>query len=199
MSADIDIDFGRRDDILRHIKHTPARKLHQGKPERHNSGVYVQPIPYDPMLDASSLHYKIADERGYFKIDFLNVSVYQHIKDEAHYQALLAKEPPWERLSDPKFVEQIIHIANYPSQLQFTMPDSIPRMAMFLSILRPGKKHLQGKSWKEIRETVWLKDDGDQYSFRHSHAIAYATLVGLHMNIVDELEKSTCPPSDGQE
>ena len=198
MSADIDIDFANRTDILQHIKHTSARKLHQGKPERHNSGVYVQPIPYDPMLDASAIHYKVADERGYFKIDFLNVSVYQHIRDAAHYEELLAREPPWHRLNDPKFTEQIIHIANYSTQLQYTMPDTIPRMAMFLSILRPGKKHLQGLSWKEIAKTVWLKDDNEVYSFKHAHAVAYAVLVGLHMNLVDEHEKSICPPSDGQ-
>jgi len=186
MSADIDIDFANRLDILQHIKHTPARKLHKEKPERHNSGVYVQPIPYDPMLDASALHFKDADERGYFKIDFLNVSVYQHIKDEAHYQEMLARTPPWERLKEPEFVEQIIHIANYPRQVAQCMPDTIPRMAMFLSVLRPGKKHLMGKPWKEIAETVWDKDD-ENYTFKMSHAIAYSHLVVLHMNIVDTM------------
>ena len=114
MSADIDIDFANRDDILNLIKHTPARKLHKGKPERHNSGAYVQPIPYDPMLGCSALHFKEADRRGYYKLDFLNVSVYQHIKDQKQYDELLAMEPPWERLAEKEFVEQIIHIANYP-------------------------------------------------------------------------------------
>jgi hypothetical protein len=197
MSADIDIDFANRDDILQHIKHTSARKLHKGTPERHNSGVYVQPIPYDPMLDASALHFKDADERGYFKIDFLNVSVYQHIKDEEHYKELLEREPPWHRLKEKEFVEQIIHISNYPHQIATMMPDSIPRMAMFLSVLRPGKKHLLGRPWKEIAETVWEKTDDDTYAFKHSHSIAYATLVALHMNIVDTMSSSL--PSDGQE
>ena len=189
--ADIDIDFGNREDILQHIKHTSARKLNREKPERHNSGIYVQPIPYDPMLDASSLHFKEADERGYFKIDLLNVSVYQHIKDPAHYEELLAREPPWERLKEKEFVEQIIHISNYPYQVAQAMPNTIPQMAMFLSILRPAKKHLIGKPWKEIAETVWLKDDDDAYSFKHAHAIAYAHLVALHMNIVDEHEQKS--------
>jgi len=132
------------------------------------------------------LHFKDADERGYFKIDFLNVSVYQHIKDEAHYQEMLARTPPWERLKEPEFVEQIIHIANYPRQVAQCMPDTIPRMAMFLSVLRPGKKHLMGKPWKEIAETVWDKDD-ENYTFKMSHAIAYSHLVVLHMNIVDTM------------
>lgn len=188
MSADIDIDFSNRDDILQHIRHVSARKLHQGKPERHNSGVYVQPIPFDPTLDASALHFKDADERGYFKIDFLNVSVYQHIKDAEHYQAMLDRPIPWHRLNEAAFVEQIIHISNYPRQVAECMPDTIPRMAMFLSALRPAKKHLLGKPWAEIAETVWIKDE-DEYSFRHSHAVAYAVLVGLHMNLIVEAEE----------
>ena len=196
MSADIDIDFGNRDDILEHIKHVSARKTHRGEPERHNSGVYVQPIPYDPMLDASALHYKEADERGYFKIDFLNVSVYQHIRDEEHYQELLNREPPWHRLNEPEFVKEIIHIGNNPDLVRRCMPDSIPRMAMFIAALRPAKRHLLGKPWKEIAETIWEKTDNDDYAFKQSHSISYAVLVALHMNIVDTL---TCPPSDVQE
>ena len=186
MSADIDIDFGNRDDILQHIKHVSARKTTMGKPERHNSGVYVQPIPYDPMIDASSLHFKEADDRGYFKIDFLNVSVYQHIRDYDHYQELLEREPPWHRLSEHEFVEQIIHIANYPRQVAACMPDTIPRMAMFIAALRPAKKHLLGKEWKEMAETIWEKTDDEEYAFKQSHSVSYAVLVALHMNIVDE-------------
>ena len=189
MSADIDIDFANRNDILRLIKHTPARKLHKDKPERHNSGAYVQPIPYDPMLGCSALHFKEADKRGYYKLDFLNVSVYQHIKDQKHYDELLAMEPPWERLAEKEFVEQIVHIANYPYKVAAAMPDSIPRMAMFLSILRPGKKHLIGKSWKEIAETVWDKVDDENYTFKQAHGVAYAVLVSLHMNIINEIEQ----------
>ena len=187
MSADIDIDFSNRDDILQHIKHIPARKLHRGKPERHNSGVYVQPIPFDPGINCSAIHYKEADERGYFKIDFLNVSVYNLIRDEEHYEKMLARTPPWHRLKEREFVEQIIHISNYPAQIADMMPDSIARMAMFLSVIRPGKKHLIGKPWKEIAETVWDRNSSDEYTFRRSHAIAYAHLVALHMNLNDTL------------
>jgi hypothetical protein len=188
--ADIDIDMANRDDILNLIKHVPARKLHNGKPERHNSGIYVQPIPYDPMVHCSALHFKDADERGYFKLDFLNVSVYQHIKDNDHYNKLLAMDPPWERLAEPAFVNQIIHIANYSAKVAAMMPDTIPRMAMFLSILRPGKQHLINKPWKEIAETVWEKDsDSEGYAFKKAHAVSYSILVTLHMNIINEQEK----------
>lgn len=185
--ADIDIDLPDRNKILALIKHTPARKLHLGKPERHNSGVYVQPIPFDPHCGCATLHFKEADTRGYFKLDFLNVSVYQHIKDQAHYDELLAIEPPWHRLKDATFVEQIIHISNYPRQVAACMPDSIPRMAMFISALRPGKKHLLGKPWADVAKEIWVREGSDGYAFRQSHAISYAVLVGLHMNIVNRM------------
>ena len=44
MSADIDIDFADRNQLLELIRHTPARQLHQGQVRRHNSGVYVTNI-----------------------------------------------------------------------------------------------------------------------------------------------------------
>ena len=65
--------------------------------------------------------------------------------------------------------------------------DSIPRMAMFLSIIRPAKRHLVGKSWKEIALTVWNKPNDDSYFFKKSHAVSYAHLVAVHMNLLVEL------------
>jgi len=186
--ADVDLDFADRNDILEKIRHIPARKLLMGKPEKHLSGVYVQPIPVDPAVGAATLHFKEADKRGYFKLDFLNVSVYQSITNEAHYQKLLTTTPPWERLADPKFVEQIIHIANFSKQIADCMPDTVPRMAMFLAAVRPSKKHLLGTEWKEMAKTIWEKVDDDEYAFKKSHAIAYATLVTLHMNLIAEEE-----------
>jgi hypothetical protein len=65
-------------------------------------------------------------------------------------------------------------------------PDSIPRMAAFISIIRPGKAHLQNKRWDQVFATVW---DGDQtrgYTFKRSHAISYAALVALHMNLLNQ-------------
>ncbi len=186
-NSDIDIDFANRADILEHIEYIFARKKHKKTPERHNTGIYVQPIPYDPKLGCASIHYKDAEERGYFKLDFLNVYVYQFIKDEEHYQALLEREPPWYRLAERDFVKQIIHISNYPDEIAKCMPDTIPRLAMFIAALRPGKRHLLGKSWKEISAEIWEKVDNDAYAFKKSHSVAYAVLVALHMNLIDTI------------
>ena len=93
MSSDIDIDFVDRDDVLSKIKHIPA-SLKNGK--RHNTGVYCQQIPMNPLTGLASIDYEEADARGYFKMDFLNVSAYRGIKDEAHIKRLLEIEPLWE-------------------------------------------------------------------------------------------------------
>jgi len=181
--ADVDIDTGQRDNILNLIKHTPATLKHDKK---HNSGVYIQPIPINPLTKNSSLTYKDADERGYFKLDILNVNIYTEIKDSTHYEKLMSTTPPWEKLQEKDFVEQLVQINNQYDLLNLMKPDSIPRMAMFIAVMRPGKSYLRGRSWDEVSKTVWKKEPKAVYSYKKSHAIAYATLIALHMNIINE-------------
>ena len=74
---DIDIDFADRDVVLDKINHRIARL---NKDKKHNTGVYVTEIPHNPVDNMSTLDYEEADDRGYFKLDFLNVSLYRDIK-----------------------------------------------------------------------------------------------------------------------
>ena len=186
MSADIDLDLADREQVLKLIRATPARQMHQGQVRRHNSGIYVTDIPYDPVNQCAAIDYEAAEQRGYFKIDLLNMSVYQSIKSPEHYQEMLTITPPWERLwTDPDWAKQLVHVGNYSELLRSMRPDSIPRMAAFISIIRPGKAHLQNKPWNTIFESVWDGDDSRGFVFRHSHAISYAALVSLHMNLLN--------------
>ena len=190
MSADIDIDLADRDRLLQLIQATPARQLHQGQVRRHNSGVYVTDIPYDPVNSCAAIDYEQAEQLGYFKIDLLNMSVYQLIKSPEHYQQLLDQEPTWARLwTDTEWAKQLVHIGNYTELLQSMQPDSIPRMAAFISIIRPGKAHLQNKSWAEVFETVWDGDSSQGFVFKKSHSISYAALVTLHMNLINQADE----------
>lgn len=182
MSADIDIDVPNRDAVLALIQHTAAR---QSNGRRHNSGIYVTDIPRDPVTGTSAVDYETAEARGYFKIDLLNMSVYSLIKDPAHYEAMLAVEPPWSRLwTDTEWARQLVHIGNYTELLRTMQPDSIPRMAAFISVIRPGKAHLQNRPWTEVFESVWDGDDSRGYTFKQAHAVGYAALVSLHMNLI---------------
>jgi hypothetical protein len=111
MSADIDLDFADRDQLLKLITTTPARQMHQGQVRRHNSGVYVTDIPYDPVNECAAIDYEIAEQRGYFKIDLLNMSVYELIKSPAHYQEMINQSPPWERLwTDSVWASKLVHV-----------------------------------------------------------------------------------------
>jgi hypothetical protein len=184
--ADIDIDFADREDILKHIKHVSARQEHKDGVRKHNSGVYVTEVPYDPINDCASIDYETATERGYVKIDFLNVNVYKLIKDQTQYDQLLAQEPDWGLLKDKDFVEKIIHIGNHYDLIKDMEVNSIPRMAMFLALIRPGKRHLLGKDWNEISKDIWTVPDDGSYYFKKAHAVSYAVLVALHMNLVNE-------------
>ena len=182
MSADIDIDFADRETVLRLIQHTPAR---QSNGRKHNSGIYVTDIPADPVNQCAAIDYEEAEQRGYFKLDFLNMSVYQLIQDPAHYEAMLAATPPWARLwADHAWASQLVHVGNYTDLLRVMKPDSIPRMAAFISVIRPGKAHLQTRPWAEVFESVWDGDESKGYTFKKAHAISYAALVALHMNLL---------------
>jgi hypothetical protein len=187
--SDIDIDFANRDQVLSLVKHIPATIIRNDIPVKHNTGVYVTSIPTDPFLNSASIDYKAAEERGYIKLDFLNVGIYSQVKDETHLLELMNREPAWDRLYDSDFCSQLMHVGNHYDTL-IKMPEAvntIGRMAMFLAVIRPGKRHLVGKSWAEVAKTIWDKPNDNTYYFKKSHSVAYAHLVVVHMNLLTDL------------
>lgn len=190
-SSDIDLDLGNRDAALALLKHHPAGIMRGSELVKHNSGVYVTAVPTDPYTGICSIDYRAAESRGYVKLDFLNVNIYSHIKNEEHLLALMNKEPDWARLYDPDFCAKLIHIGNHYQTL-IAMPEpvnSIPRLAMFMAVIRPAKRHLIGKTWKEVAATVWDAPTDGSYAFKHSHSVSYAHLVVVHCNLLCEQEQ----------
>jgi len=184
--SDIDIDVGDRDVALSLLSYTAASIIKEGRNTKHNTGVYFTDIPVDPFTGRASLDYEAAEERGYVKVDVLNVGLYKQIADEEHLQQLMQQEPAWDKLYDPEFCAKLIHIgAHYDTLIR--MPEavnSIPRLAMFLAVIRPAKRHLIGKKWAEVAESVWEKPADDGYYFKKSHAVAYANLVAVNINLI---------------
>ena len=183
--SDIDIDFANRDQILALLKHTPASIIKEDNLSKHNTGVYFTDIPVDPFTGSSSLDYQVAEDRGYLKLDFLNVNLYSRVNNEQHLLELMNTEPPWDKLYEREFCEQLIHIGNHYDTL-VKMPEvvnSIPRMAMFLSVIRPAKRHLIGQRWSDVAKTVWDKPADGGYYFKKSHSLAYSHLVVVNMNL----------------
>ena len=191
-SSDIDIDFGDRTQALNLLRHTPAGIARDSQMIKHNTGVYVTNIPTDPFTGIATIDHKTAEDLGYTKLDFLNVSLYTQIKSEQHLTELMNREPIWELLQDREFCSLVIHIGNHHDLIQ-KCPEpvnSIPRMAMLLALIRPGKRHLVGRPWREVAETVWTATE-EGYTFKKSHAVAYAHLVVVHMNLICEQVKAS--------
>ena len=180
---DIDIDFANRDVILEKLRHRVA-KLNETK--KHNTGVYFTEIPSNPVTNISTIDYKTADKRGYFKLDFLKVSLYKNIRNEDHLNTLIAKEPIWSLLEHTDFVEQLFHVGDHGSILEKMKPQSVEELAMVLAIIRPGKRHLLGKTWNDMKETIWKKPTNNEYYFKKAHAIAYAMAIVVQMNLLCE-------------
>jgi DNA polymerase III alpha subunit len=184
---DIDIDFADRDNALKFIKHIPAAiKDANSTFKKHNTGVYCTPIPYNPVNNLSTIDYKEAEERGYFKIDFLNVSIYKDVKDEEHLKTLMETEPLWDLLEQDDFSSLLFHINGHGSILRQMKPTSILQLAAVLAMIRPAKRHLIGTDWTTVMETIWTKPEDGEYYFKKAHAVAYAMAIVVQMNLICE-------------
>jgi DNA polymerase III alpha subunit len=181
---DIDIDFANRDDALSKIKYiTAAINTHK----KHNTGIYCHNIPHNPITNVSTLDYKEAEERGYFKLDFLNVNIYRDIKSNDHLIRLMETEPIWELLLQEDFVNLLFHINGHIDILRQMQPISVEQLAAVLAMIRPAKRYLIGKDWTTVMKEIWDNTDTDAgYSFRKSHAIAYAMAIIIQMNLLVE-------------
>jgi DNA polymerase III alpha subunit len=183
---DIDIDFADRTKILDVIKHVPAAMETNGSFKKHNTGVYCHSIPVNPLTSTASIDYKEAEERGYFKIDFLNVSMYSGIKDEAHLTRLMEADPLWDLLQDDSFTNLLFHINGYGDLLRKQKPTSVEDLAVCLALIRPGKRYLQDQTKKDIMDSIWEKPTNGEYHFKKAHAVAYAMAIVVQMNLICE-------------
>lgn len=182
-TGDIDIDFADRNLALSVLEHITASMIKNKELEKHNTGVYFHAVPIDPLTELCSWDYKQADEHGCYKIDLLNVHVYEQIKSEEHLQKLIDYDLDWSLFEYPEFVEPLIHLGGHSKLVADLKPKSISDLAMILALIRPGKRHLIDQSLKfgleSIKDKIWTVTD-DAYAFKSSHAHSYALLVKVH-------------------
>tara|TARA_Y100001936_G_scaffold231996_1_gene256497 strand:+ start:304 stop:888 length:585 start_codon:yes stop_codon:yes gene_type:complete len=182
--TDIDIDVKDRDVLLEKLKHIPASIIQNGEIKKHNTGVYFTDIPVHPFTNTANIDYKQAEDRGYFKLDILNVGVYEKVKDEKHLQQLINQEPDWSLLEHKEIVEQLFHIHNHYDIVSKLKPKSVEQLAAVLAVIRPAKRSLLNATWPEIESNVWVKPNDDSYYFKKSHAIGYALAICVQMNLM---------------
>lgn len=182
INFDVDIDMANRDKFLELFDPIPASIKREQSYEKHNTGVYFQPIPSFPLEGYSTIDHKEAEDMGYFKVDVLNNSVYKDIIDEAHLDRLLAKEPMWELFEHEEIVKQLFHVGNHYDIIKQHQPKNVEQLAMILAMIRPGKRYLVGNSWDIIEKEVWERTD--DYFFKKSHAIGYAMVIIVQLNLL---------------
>ena len=183
---DIDIDFLDRDQALKLFKYIGASRSDNGRLVKHNTGIYMHEVPVNSLTGLSAIPYDIAEEKEYFKIDFLNVSIYKGIKNEEHLVQLMETEPLWDLLLDDAFTDLLFHVNGHGSILKEMKPENLEQLAAVLAIIRPAKRHLIGKDWTTVMKEVWTKPVNDEYFFKKSHATAYAVAVVVQMNLICE-------------
>ncbi len=183
---DIDIDFANRDLALELFEHAVAARKEDTDIKKHNTGVYFTSIPRDARTNISTIDYKEAEDRGYFKVDFLNVGIYEGVKNEEHLTQLMNQEPLWDLLQDDSFTDLLFHVNGHGYLMKQMKPSSIEELAMCLALIRPAKRHLVGKTWTEIGQEIWTKPENGEYFFKKAHAVAYAQAVVVQMNLICE-------------
>lgn len=192
MSADIDIDVPDRQIVLSTFKCVHAMRDSGDGLVRHNTGIYPMAVPHNPFTMESTIDYKDADSRGFVKVDILNLSVYKNVKSRSHLDKLLNMEPDWNRLLDSNFSDNIFQLNGWSHIVQEMKPSSVLELAAVISMIRPAKRHLVGKSWDEVFAEVWVKPDNDKYFFKKSHAISYAMVAVVSINLLCEEEAVGC-------
>lgn len=185
VTTDVDIDVADRDKLLANLWHIDARIDRENEYVKHNTGAYFQPIPRDPLTNIATIDHKDASELGYFKIDFLNNSVYKNVRSEEHLTELVNTKPQWELLQHADIIKNLAHIGDYSDLVIRLQPDSLSKLAMILAIIRPAKAHLRDKEWDEIEKGVWMKPESGYY-FKKSHAHAFALSIIVQLNLMVE-------------
>lgn len=184
--ADIDIDLLDRNLVLDKLPHINGLIINnKNEHVKHNTGVYLNSIPYNPLVGLPTIDYKEAEQLGYFKIDFINNSVYDGVKDREHLKRLAEAEPLWELLLAEDFVSLLTHIHSNYETVSVIRPNNIDELAIVLALIRPAKRHLLHQPMSVIERDIWTKPE-EGYYFKKSHAYAYALTIIVQMNLIVE-------------
>lgn len=187
-ATDIDIDTADRNRVLELFPHTVAVIKRDKKTVKHNTGVYFHKMPSDPFTGMATIDHKEAEDRGFFKLDVLNLSLYKGIETPEQLDQLMEIEPQWDLLVHDEFIDMLFHVKGHGDILRKLKPTNITQLAAVLAIIRPAKRHLIDRDWDTIMKQVWIPPTDGTYYFKKSHAVAYAHVVVVQMNqLVDTL------------
>lgn len=186
-SGDIDIDVSPSFDRTL-FQWTRASMVRDGKLVQHPCGFHPQSIPLDPLTKLSAVPYEAAEALGYFKIDFLNLNVYQNITSRAELKELIERAPDWSLLLVDSNHPKLFQLANHGELLLKLQPRSIMELADVLALIRPGKKQLLAlyQKNKELARMALWSGSTEGYTFKLSHALSYAYVIVLQLHLIEQ-------------
>lgn len=163
-----------------------ASNIIGGELRAHPCGVYAQQIARDPITKLAAIPYADAEEMGYIKLDFLHNHIYDYFESKEEIDALIDIEPEWDLLLIPSIQSKLFQLSKHGEVLDIIKPRSIDELADVLALIRPGKREflsLYLKNKNECRKILYGKDRKGGYSFKRSHAIAYALVIVLQLHL----------------
>lgn len=189
----MDIDLDTKSDfkpaaIFKDV--TLASMLKGGELVRHPCGTYFQNIAHDPITNYAAIPHKEAQDLGYFKVDFLHLSLLDDFDSKAEIRALMKQEPDWNLLLDEDHVAKLFHIKLHYAMINRIKPRSIQVLADAIALIRPGRRRLLDQYLQDpkyVRDNLlYVKNAEDEYSFKRGHALAYAINIVLQLHLIKQ-------------
>lgn len=166
----------------------PASMVRDGELVKHPCGQYFQHIAVDDMTGWSAIPYEEAEVMGFFKIDFLHLSILDYFESKHEIRALLKAEPNWDLLLDEHQVSKLFQISKHHKILVKTKPRSVIELADVVALIRPNKRHLLDdyvRNKTKIRPLLYRQGSDDKSSFKRSHSLAYAMTIVLQLHLIE--------------
>ncbi len=187
---DIDIDFPSDFDPLDYFNQAvKASMVKNNKLATHPCGAYLQNIPKDKITQMSAIPYDKAEELGYFKIDFLHLSLLDNFDSKEQIRKLSKIPPDWNLLQDEEVVGKLFQIHRQFKVLNKIKPTSVEELADCISLIRPSKrvlisKYAEAKDKTSIRKILYAPPEDGGMWFKKSHAIAYSLTIVLQLHLI---------------
>lgn len=187
---DIDIDFPSNFVLTDVIKEAiPASMVKKGDLVRHPCGYYLQTMPVDLHTGLAAIPYDQAAGHGFFKIDFLHLSLLDNFTNKEEIKNLIKSEPDWSLLVDPTVVSKLFQLHRNHTLLSKVKPRTVQELADCIALIRPLKyEYLEPYliDRNKVRPYLYRQDGDDKSSFKRSHAIAYALTVILQLHLIQQ-------------
>lgn len=185
--ADVDIDFCSSFKPKQVFPDwTRASIIRSEQITQHACGYYPQKIAKDTITKLSAIHYKDAEELGFFKLDFLVNHVYNHFNSRDEILALLEIEPNWSLMLIKENAEKLFQLSRHYDLILKLKPNSVEDVADAIALIRPGKSGLINLYLAQ-KESVrkMLYSQSEEFNFKKSHAVAYALVIVLQLHLIE--------------